>query len=135
MAKCSCSCKCDCTGIGIVLSIIIGIITAVIVYNGLIDVTPAFLWAIFGIGIASLFIALIAAVETRAIGIEGCLCSIISTLLVGIIGTIISSAFALGFGIAAASVPLAVLAAIVTIFTLITISSFACLILCITDCN
>ncbi len=135
MAKCSCSCKCDCTGIGIVLSIIVGIITAVTVYNGLIDVTPAFLWAIFGIGTVSLFVALIAAIEIRAAGLEGCICPVVSTLLIGIIGTIISSAFALGFGIAAASIPLAILAAIVTIFTLIMISSFACLTICVSGCD
>ncbi len=44
---CNCSNKCACTSI--IASIIIGIVAGILRITGVITVTPAFLWVVFGI--------------------------------------------------------------------------------------
>ena len=53
-----CNCRNNCTSIAVVVSIIIGIITAFLRITGVITVTPAFLWVVFGIAVVYLAVVL-----------------------------------------------------------------------------
>ena len=53
-----CNCRNNCTSIAVVVSIIIGIITAFLRITGVITATPAFLWVVFGIAVVYLAVVL-----------------------------------------------------------------------------
>ena len=135
MSKCSCDCKCDCACLAVVASIIIGIIAAFLRVTAVITITPVFLWVVFGIAIAYLGITLLLSGRVCASGIRRCVCSIVSILLIGILGTILISLILLAIEFAATSIIGAIIVgALIAFFTLI-VSSTACLIRCVLGCR
>jgi hypothetical protein len=97
-------CKWDCLGLSIVASIIVGIITAFLVFSATITLTPAFLWVTLGIAVVYLAVAFLALALSRNIGYKSCVCPILSVLLTGILGTVLLSLVLLGVTFAATSV-------------------------------
>ncbi|MBQ4527481.1 MAG: hypothetical protein II998_05355 [Clostridia bacterium] len=134
MSKCNCGCRWDCIGVSVVASIFVTIITAFLTYSATITLTPVFLWVLFGIGVVYLELNLLFSAYND-FEIRACSCSIIPTLLVGIVGTIIISLILLGITFAATSILGAVISGILLGFFTLTIFSTACFVLCRFACN
>ncbi len=127
-------CRPDCTVIAVVASLIIGIITAFLRITGAITLTPAFLWVLLGIAVVYLAVTLVSAALFR----DGCcenLCRIITTLLVGILGTILLSIVLLAIEFVATSVVGAILTGALLFFFFLTVNSMACNVRCFLNCN
>ena len=128
------SCRPACTVIAVVLSLIVGIITAFLRITAAITVTPAFLWVLLGVAVVYLAVTLIASAVYRG----GCcesLCSIASAILVGIIGTVLLSIVLLGVTFAATSLLGAVVTGALLFFFFLTVTSTACLVQCFFNCG
>ncbi len=128
------SCRVGCTVIAIVVSLIAGVITAFLRITAAITVTPAFLWVLLGIAVVYLAVMLISSALYR----HGCcenLCGIVNTLLSGILGTVLFSVVLLAVEFAATSVIGAVITGALLFFFFLTVTSTACLIRCLFNCD
>ncbi len=135
MNNCNCSCRCDCTAISVVASIIIGIITGFLTVSGIITLTPAFLWVTLGIAVVYLGIAALSAAATNGFGVRGCICTALTALIIGILGTILLSLVLLGVSFAATSVIGAIFAGLLLAFFSLLITSVACLVKLLSGCD
>ncbi|MBQ4631333.1 MAG: hypothetical protein IJB70_10155 [Clostridia bacterium] len=135
MSKCNCGYRWDCIGISVVAGIFVAIITAFLTYSATITLTPAFLWVLFGIGVVYLGLNLLISSNTASAGTGACSCSLVPTLLAGVLGTIITSLILLGITFAATSVLGAIISGVLLGFFTLTLFSTVCLILCKTSCN
>lgn len=131
------SCRCSspsCTVIAVAASLIIGVITAFLRITAAITVTPAFLWVLLGIAVVYLAVTLVSSAVFR----DGCcesLCSIVTALLAGIIGTVLLSIVLLAIEFAATSVLGAVITGALLFFFFLAITTTACLVRCFFKCN
>ena len=136
MSLFGCNCRNNCTALSVVASLIIGIITAFLLITGVITVTPAFLWVVFGIAVVYLAVVLIATAisgcETKS---SGCVCSVLSALLAGILGTALLSVVLLAVTFAATSILGAVITGGLLFFVSLTLTQTACLVKCLANCN
>ena len=127
-------CNPGCVVIAVAVSLIIGVITAFLRITGAITLTPAFLWVLLGIAVVYLAVTLVSAALFR----NGCcndLCSIVTALLAGILGTVLFSVVLLGIEFAATSVLGAVIAGALLFFFFLAVTSTACLVRCFFNCN
>ena len=133
MTSCRC-CKTSCTVIAIVTSLIIGIITSFLRITATITLTPAFLWVLLGIAVGYLAITLVSGAIFRK---ECCndLRTIVTTLLVGILGTTLLSIVLLAIEFVATSIISAILTGGLLFFFFLTLTSTACLVRCFLNCN
>ena len=131
--SCSC-CRPGCTVIAVAVSLIIGVITAFLRITAAITLTPAFLWVLLGIAVVYLAVVLVAGALSRNECCEG-LCSIITSLLAGILGTILLSIVLLAIEFVATSVIGAILAGALLFFFFFMITSTACLVRCFYNCE
>lgn len=128
------SCRPDCTVFALTASIIVGVITAFLRITAVITLTPAFLWVLLGIAVVYLAVLLI----TAALRHEGCcenLCGIVTALLAGILGTILLSIVLLAIEFVATSIIGAIIAGALLFFFSLTVTSTACLVRCLFNCN
>ena len=130
-----CNNQSSCTGIAVVASIIIGIITAFLSFSAIITITPAFLWVLLGIAIVYLAITFLVTAFRNNCNSHDCACPNISILLTGILGTILTSVVLLGITFAATSVIGAIIAGLLLAFFSLIVTSTACLIKCLSDCD
>lgn len=135
MANSNSGCHNDCAGRAVIASIIIGIITAVLRIIGVITLTPAFLWVLFGIAVVFLGIALFASGTGHLKGARLCLCKILPVFLTGILGTVLTSVILLGITFAATSIIGAIIAGALLLFFSLFIISAACLVKCLAGCS
>ena len=133
MVTINCDCKLGCIGTSIITSIVVGIITAVLRFNALITVTPAFLWVLLGIAVVYLGINLIT--SSTCCANNACCCNHLKTVLLGIVGTVIFSIVLLGVTFAATSILGAIITGILLFFFTLTITGTACLVKCRYNCN
>lgn len=136
MALFGCDNRCGCTFIGFIASIIIGIVAAILRFTAVITVTPTFLWVLFGIAMVYLALAL---VGTAHAGTDRssrpCICSALSALITGILGTILFSVVLLAIEFVATSVLGAIFVGALLFFFSLTITSTACLVKCYAGCD
>ena len=130
MNRTDCECTISCTGTAVIISIIIGVITAILRYTATITVTPAFLWVLLGIAIGFLGITLL----TSAIGRGHC-CDFLNAFLTGILGTVLTSVILLGITFAATSIIGAIISGALLFFFSFMIITATCLIRCQYNCN
>ena len=129
----NCNCNMGCAEKSVVVSIIIGVIAAVLRYNATIVVTPAFLWVIFGI--ATVFLAILL-LTSSCCGERRCeCCEKLHLLLAGILGTILTAIILLAITFPATSVLGAIVTGIALFFFSLTITGATCLIKCRSNCN
>ena len=133
--NCDCNCRCRCPVVALVLSAIIGVLTAFFQITGLITVSVAFLWVVFEIGVVSLGILVLAVAQGRRSEPSSCACSILDTLLAAILGAILLAVILLAFGITATSVLSAILVGLLLFFFWLILSSAACFIRYLADCS
>lgn len=129
-----CNCKFNCTAFAVLASIVIGIITAFLTFSAVITVAPAFLWTLFGIAVAFLGGTLALSVISGGRSLR-CICYALPLLLTGILGTILASVILLGITFAATSVIGAIITGLLLLFFALIITTTACLIACISDCD
>lgn len=130
-----CNCKCSCTVAGIVASLIVGIIAAFLQITAVITVAPVFLWVALGIGVGFLGILTLRAGTSCCVRNNACSCAALNALLIGILGTILSSVILLSVGIVATSVLSAILIGILLFFLSLTLSEAACYVRTLAACD
>lgn len=130
-----CNCRNNCTSIAIVASIIIGIITAFLRITGVITVTPAFLWVVFGIAVVYLAVVLATTAIKEKERTNECVCPTLSVLLIGILGTILLSVVLLAITFVTTSIVGAIVTGLLLLFFALTIGATACLARCLAKCN
>ena len=128
------SCRPDCTLAALIVSLIIGVITAFLRITAVITLTPAFLWVLLGITVVYLAVLLVSSATSRNRCCE-LLCNIVTALLAGILGTVLLSIVLLAVEFAATSVIGAVIAGALLFFFSLTVTSTACLVRCLFNCN
>ena len=134
MTNGTCCGKLSCILPAVVVSIIVGIITAFLRFMAVITVTPAFLWVLFGIAVVSLFVLPLALSVIRNANVHGCVCSVLTALLTGLVGTILLAIVLLGIAFSATSVIGAVITGALLAFFTLAVTSTACLAKCAARC-
>ena len=135
MSYFNCECKTGCVIKAIILSVVIGVITAALSYTAAITVTPAFLWVLFGIGVIYLLLNPLIICGTKRCATENCICSVLSAHLIGLIGLIITSLILLGITFAATSLLGAVITGALLGFFTLSFSTVACITKCVARCH
>ncbi len=128
-------CKWDCLGLSVVASIIVGIITAFLVFSATITIAPAFLWVALGVAVVYLAVLLLAFALSRNISYKSCVCPILSVLLTGILGAVLFSLVLLGVTFAATSVLGAIISGALLGFLALILTETACLVKCLASCD
>ncbi len=134
MSETYCRPRISCTCLAVVASVIIGIVTAFLTITATITVPPVFLWVLFGIAVAALALAFFVFLRGRA-NRSYCICSSITALLIGILGTILTSVILLAITFAATSIIGAIITGALLFFFSLIITVFACIIKCATNCD
>ena len=129
----NCESKINCTGIAFITSLILGIIAAFLQITAVIAIPPILLGSAIIVALVFLLVILIAVSLTQT----SCraLCSVVSVLLLGILGSILFAAILLIIDIAATSVIGAILVGLLVFSFSLFILTTACLIKCIANCN
>ena len=122
-----------CTGFAIIVSVIIGVITAFLTFTATIAITTTFLWVLFGIAVG--YLGLVLGVFSRGITNSVCLCRAVSTLLVGILGTVLFSVILLAIDIVTASITGAIIIGLLLLAFSLIITSTACAVRCALNCD
>ena len=135
MSILNCDIRCNCSGFAIIASLIIGIITSFFRLTGTLIETTAFLWVILGIAVVYLALTLFAAILTGTTSDFRNLCSALTLLLIGLVGTIFVAIVMLAFEFAATSVIGAIALGLLILFFFLSIISAACLVRYITKAN
>ena len=132
MSTCDCSCKNICTTASVVISLIVGIITAFLRITAAITVTPAFLWVLLGVAVVYLAVLLLSSSFVKCCDIKTpcCLSSTLPILLGSILATALLSVVFLGIEFAATSIVGAILAGLLLFSFFLMLSETACLIRC-----
>ena len=131
-----CNCRISCPLLSVVASIIIGIIAAFLQISAVITITPAFLWVVLGIAVVYLAVLLVVTATLEGPDVRiGCLCPILSTLLIGILGAILFSIILLGVAFAATSIIGAIFTGALLAFLSLLVTSTVCLIKCLARCD
>lgn len=131
----NCQCKFNCTSIAVIVSVIIGVVTAFLTFTGNLAIGTPLLWVFFGVATGFLAVALASTRVLRCDERENCLCPTLSVLLTGVLGTILLSLILLLVDVAIASVIGAILSGLLFLFFALTLTTTACLIKCLADCR
>ena len=130
-----CNCKISCPVLALVVSAIIGVLTAFFQITAVITVTPVFLWVVFGIAVVYLAVLTVAGALRCGCECVRCACAALETVLTGILGTILVSTILLAVGIVATSVLSAILVGLLLFFFSLTLTGTACYVRCLNDCK
>lgn len=131
----SCNCKCRCPLAALVVSVILGVVTAFLQITGVVTATPVFLWVVFGIAVVYLGVLLVAAALAKDAETGQCLCAALNSVLIGILGTILFAVVLLAVGVVATSVLSAILVGILLFFFTLTVTSSACVVRSLLHCS
>ena len=132
--NCNCSCKNHCVWAALIISIVIGIITAFLQITAAITVTPVFLLVAAGIAVVYLGVLLATTLERRGEQ-HSCLCGTLNAVLLGILGTLLFAGILLAFGIVATSVITAILVGLLVASLSLILTASACLVRCQAACK
>ena len=130
-----CDCRCRCTLAAIIISAIIGVLTAFFQITGTIVIAPVFLWVVFGIAVVYLAVLVVASSLAHRTEPCGCVCELLNALLSGILGSILFAAVLLAVGIVATSVISAILVGLLLFFFSLTLTASGCYVRCLADCG
>ncbi len=123
-----CVCKNICTNIVLVISAIIGVIAAFLRITGVITISAAFLWVTFGIAIVYLAILLFSVLLVPRPNQPNCTDSTASSLIIGVLGTVLFSVILLAIPFAVTSVVGAIFTGALLFFFSLTIGATGCLV-------
>lgn len=117
----------ECLIIAIASSIVVGIVAGILAATGIIAVTPAFLWVVFGIAIGFLAIAFIVS-SLRRFDTPHSARSIIGLFLAGVFTTVVTSLVLLGVTFPATSALFAVLVGLLLFGFFLIITAVGCIV-------
>ena len=131
----NCEYRRDSTNVALIMSFILGIITAFLQITAVITVTPVFFLVALGIAIVYLAVTLIAVALAQ--GAASCrdVCQTLSGLLLGILGTILLSIILFVVGFAATSIIGAIFLGALVFFFSLMLTTTACLAKCLLCCE
>lgn len=129
----NCNCEISCTVKAVLASIIIGIVTAALIFTATITITPVFLWVLLGIAVGYLGIEVLTSSVAHPER-KSC-CRNLTVFFTGILGTILTSLVLLGITFAATSLIGAIITGLLLFFFSLLIISSVCLIKCRYSCN
>lgn len=135
MTRSNCNCTISCPVLALIFSAIAGVLAAFFQITGVITVTTAFLWVVFGIAVGYLGVLVAASALRRCADASRCLCPALQVILTGILGAVVTALVLLAVGIVATSVLNAILVGLLVFFFLLTLTGSACLVRCLTDCE
>ncbi len=135
MSFCNCENRCSGAGLAVVASVIIGVITAFLRITGVVIETPAFLWVALGVAVVFLLSLLVVSPFVARGSSCRCLCTILSALLIGILGTALIAVILLAVTFAATSVVGAIFLGLLLFFLSLILTSVALLVRCVVDCD
>lgn len=130
MSVLNCDARRDCTLIALIVSTIIGIITAFLRITATITIPPVFFWVIFGIAVGLLAVTLVAVALTKDKNNCECVERTLGTQLISILATILLSLILLAIPFVATSIIGAIITGLALFFFSLTLGSTACLIKC-----
>lgn len=119
----------DCVTLAAIVSVILGVIAALLNITAVITITPAFPWVVFGIAIG--YLAVLLASAGRNLHVSGCSCNALTAVLVGILGAFLVSVILLAIMFAATSIVGAILVGLLVLFLTLIITATACLVRCL----
>ncbi|MEE0945864.1 MAG: hypothetical protein U0M42_03420 [Acutalibacteraceae bacterium] len=128
------SCRNNCLLFAAATSIIVGVITAILTVTATITVANVFYWVALGVAVLFLLVAFITLRGTRNTE-RYCVCTNVTALLVGILGTVFTALVLLGVAFPATSVFGAIVTGILLAFFSLIITTTACIVRCFTDCR
>lgn len=133
---CNCNSRFNCTLFAVISAVVVGVVTAFLQALGIITVAAAFLPVTFGIGLGSLVVLIPTAIAVHGTELRSrCLCRSLSTVLFGVLGTLLLSLVLLAFGITATSVFSAILVGVLLFFLWLSFAAAACFIRCAAMCE
>lgn len=132
---CNCNGRSSCVTLSVIAGIVIGVVTALLQITAAITITPAFLWVVLGVALVYLAVLLIAVALARRPTLPSCVCSVLSALLVGILGSALLAVVLLAITFAATSIIGAIIVGGLLLFLTLTVASTACLVRCLADSN
>lgn len=130
-----CNCKIRCPLLALIVSAIIGVLTAFFQITAVITVTPAFLWVEFGIAVVYLAVLAVSTGLRQDSEPRRCACASLQAVLTGILGSVLVSLILLAVGIVATSVLSAILVGLLLFFFSLILTGTACYVNCATDCD
>ena len=130
---CNCNCRFNCLLTAVITAVVAGVVAAFLQILGVVTVTTGFVLGALGVGAVYLAVGVLASARLR--GNPGCLCRNLNTLLVGVLGTILTALVLLAVGITATSVLSAILVGVLLFFLWLTFAASACFIRCAADCD
>lgn len=128
----NCNCRTNCTFLSIAAAVVVAVAAAILQYTAVITLTPVFYIVAFGIAVAYLAVTLITATALRNF-VTSCVCDILSVILIGILGTILTSVILLAVGFAATSVLGAIVVGALAGFFTLMVATIACLSKCVVN--
>ena len=128
-------CKASCTLVALILSAIAGVLTAFFQITGTAVLTIPIVWAALAVAVVYLGVLAVSASRIDRMETCGCLCQVLSTLLLAILGTILLGVILLVTGIVATSVVNALLVGALLFFLTLTLTETACLVRCLSRCS
>lgn len=130
-----CNCKIPCPVLALIVSAIVGVLTAFFQITAVITVTPVFLWVVFGIAVVYLAVLAVSTAVGWDCEPTRCGCGALQTVLAGILGTVLVSLILLATGIVATSVLSAILVGLLLFFFSLTLTGAACYVNCLAGCD
>ena len=127
--------SCACTLYSILSSVIFGIVAVILRLCGLVAFQPAFLWVLLIVSLVYLAVLIAAPAYGNHLRECKCKCTILNTLLAGILGTVVFSGLLLGLGCIKWTVLSAVLGGLLIAFFSLTITNTACFVKCLAFCE
>ncbi len=130
----NCFYRFSCTQVAAVLSVIVGVATALLTVTGTVVVAPVFFLVALSVAVVGLALLFSGAVFGK-LGCSNCGRSAINTILVGIIGSLISGIILLAVGFAATSIIGALLTGLLLAFLTLIFVGLACYVRCAANCT
>ncbi len=126
MAIFCCENKPSCVTLSVIASVILGVIAAFLQITAVIAATPAFLWV--ALGTAILYLAVLLATARCCRAAVPCRCgnSALTAILIGILGTALTSVILLAVTFVATSILGAILVGLLVLFLSLIVSASAC---------
>lgn len=133
---CNCNCRFNCLLTAVITAVITGVVAAFLQILGIVTVTTTFLLVAFGIAVAYLAVGVLASARLHGNNTRpACLCRNLTTLLTGVLGTIVVSLLLLAIGITATSILSAILVGLLLFFLWLIFAASACFVRCAADCD
>lgn len=117
-----------CTIVSLIVSAVLGVIAAFRRITGVITVTPAFLWVVFGIAVVYLAVLLLVSPHIRRNGVCVGIPLTLTALVAGILGTVLFAVILLGVEFVTTSVIGAIVTGALVFFFFTAVSVTACLV-------